>query len=185
MSGYLANPTPDTGYEPKFCVDASDEHTPINLPASNRNIPHDYDATIVATTEELDVPRHSGASSTSQHSAAASRVPTVSKQGPLGNSLWKQLADSDSVDIRNSIKETCADLDRETVVPTLFTPEPKGKRDRDQNIVQSLRAMSEDMENLEQILDWKAELAVRGEEPAQQRLSEAEADVQVKHLGEE
>ena len=37
MSGYLANPTPDTGYEPKFCVDARDEHKSINLSESNRN----------------------------------------------------------------------------------------------------------------------------------------------------
>ena len=84
MSGYLAHPTSDTGYEPKFCVDARDEHTPINLSESNRNFPHDYDATITATTEGLDVLRHSGASSRSQRTAAASRVPTVSKRGSLG-----------------------------------------------------------------------------------------------------
>ena len=39
--GHLSNPTPDTGYEPKFCVDVSDEHTPINLPDSNKNFPHE------------------------------------------------------------------------------------------------------------------------------------------------
>ena len=76
--GHLANPTPDTSYEPKFCIDVSNEHTPINLPDSNRNFSHDYDA-----TEDLDLPRYSGASSSSQHSAAASRVPTVSKLGSL------------------------------------------------------------------------------------------------------
>ena len=67
MSGLLANPTPDTGYEPMLCVDVSDEHTPINLPDSNGNFTHDYDATI-ATTEDLDVPRHSGFSSSKQGS---------------------------------------------------------------------------------------------------------------------
>ena len=107
MSGHLANPIPDTGCEPKFCIDVSDEHTPINLSDSNRNLPHDYDAT-VGTAENLDVPRHSGASSSSKHSAAASRVPTVSKLGSLGSSLTKVLADYDSVDSRNSIRETCA-----------------------------------------------------------------------------
>ena len=112
MSGHLANPAPDTGYEPKICVDASDKRTPINL-RSNRNFPHDYDATTVATTEELDVPRHSGASRCSQHTEAASKVPTVSKLGPFGNGLWKQLADYESVDSRSSVRETCADLDRE------------------------------------------------------------------------
>ena len=34
-SGHLADPTPNTGYEPKFCIDVSIEHTPINLPTSN------------------------------------------------------------------------------------------------------------------------------------------------------
>ena len=60
----------------------------------------------------------------------------------LGNSLTNVLEDYDSVDSRDSIRETCADLDRETVA--LFRPESKGKRDRDQNVVQSLR----DRENL-------------------------------------
>ena len=49
----------------------------------------------------------------------------------------KQLADYESVDSRNSIGDTGADLDRETIVSTLFRSESRGKRDRDQNIVQS------------------------------------------------
>ena len=68
MSGYLANPTPDTSYEPKLCVDASDEHTPIDF-FSTRNFAHAYDATTVATTEDLDVPRHSGAHCSSKQSS--------------------------------------------------------------------------------------------------------------------
>ena len=55
MSGHLANPTPDTGYEPKFCIDVSDEHTPINLPDSNRNFPQDYDATVATTDLILEL----------------------------------------------------------------------------------------------------------------------------------
>ena len=175
MSGHLANPTPGTGYEPKFCIDVSNEHTSINLPDSNRNFPHDYCATIVATTEDLDVLRHSGASSTSNHSAAGSRDPTVSKPGSLGNSLTKVLPDYDSVDSRNIIRENCADLEKETVLSTLFWSESKGKRDRDQNVEQSLR----DRENFRKILARKAELAVRGEKLAQHKLYEAKADVEV------
>ena len=110
MSGCLANPTPDAVSEPKFCVDVSDEHTPINLPDSHRIFLHDYDATVVATTEDLDV---------SRHTAAASRVRTLSKLGSFGNSIWKQWADYESVDSRNSFRETCADLERETIVVTL------------------------------------------------------------------
>ena len=67
MSGHLADPTPDTGYEPKFCVDVSDEHTPINFADSNRHFPQDYEATIVATTEDLNLLPHSGASSSSSN----------------------------------------------------------------------------------------------------------------------
>ena len=75
------------------------------------------------------------------------------------------LADYDSVDSRNSIREICADMDRETVVSTLFSSESEGKRDRDQNVVQSSR----DSENLHKILERKAELAVGGEKMAQQK----------------
>ena len=64
-----------------------------------------------------------------RQAAAASRVPTVSKPGSLGNSPWKQLAEYESVDSRNSIRETGADLDRETFVSTLLTSESKGKGD--------------------------------------------------------
>ena len=53
----------------------------------------------------------------------------------------------------------------------------KEKRDRDQNVVQTLT----DRQNLHKILEGKADLAVRGEKLAQQRLFEAEADVEVKH----
>ena len=59
----------------------------------------------------------------------------------------------------------------------VFSGLSKGKKDRDQNVVQTLR----DRQNLHKILERKAELAVRGEKLAQQRLYEAEADVEVKH----
>ena len=70
----------------------------------------EYDATNTAS-EDLDFPRHSGASS-SQHSAA-SRVPSLLKLGSLGTGLTKVLADYNSVSSRARIKETCADMDRE------------------------------------------------------------------------
>ena len=143
----------DTRYEPKFCVDTSDEHTPINIPESDKNFPHDYEATMVATTEEPDVLRHSGASSSSKHTTAASKVSTVPKLGSLGNSFCKKVADYESVDSRNSIRETCADPDRETVVSISCRSELKGKRDRDQNEVQSFN----DSENLQKIIELKAD----------------------------
>ena len=47
--------------------------------------------------------------------------------------------DYDAVASRTCIKETCADMDRETVPSSLFGSVSKGKRDRDQNVVQTLR----------------------------------------------
>ena len=100
----------------------------------------------------------------------------MSQIGALGTSLTKVLADRDSVASKTSIKETCADMDRETVVSSLFESVSKEKRDRDLNVVQTLK----DRQNLHKILERKAELAVRGEKLAQQRLNEAEADVEIK-----
>ena len=48
------------------------------------------------------------------------RVPPLLKLCSLGASLTKMGADSDSLPGRTSIKETCADIDRETVVSSLF-----------------------------------------------------------------
>ena len=67
------------------------------------------------------------------------------------------LADDGSVASRAGIKETCADMDRETVASSLLGSESKGKRDRDHNVVQTLR------DRQHKILEGKAELAVRGE----------------------
>ena len=68
-------------------------------------------------------------------------------------------------------------MDLETVVSSLFGSVSKVKRDRDQHVVQTLR----DKQNLHKILVRKTDLVVRGEELAQKRLYEAEADVEVKH----
>ena len=71
----------------------------------------------ITASEALVFPRHSGASSSSQHSAAS------------------RVADRDSVVGRTSIKETCADMHRETVVSSLFGSVSKVKRDRQLNVV--------------------------------------------------
>ena len=172
LPGRLAGPIANTCYEPKFCTDVDSEHRPINLPSRNMSFPQEYDATITAS-EDLNLP---GASSSSQHSAA-SWVPTMSKLGALGASLTKVLADRDSVVGRTGIKETCADMDRETVVSSLFESVSKEKRDRYLNVVQTLR----DRQNIHKILERKVELAVRGEKLARQRSHEAEADVEAKY----
>ena len=155
-SGHRADPTPNTGYEPKFCIDVSGEHTLINLPTRNVGFPQEYDSTIAAS-EDLDLP--STFRSIKQQPAHGS---TLWKLGSLGAGFRKLSGDYDSVASRTSIKETCADMDRETVVSSLFVSVSKEKRDRDQNVVQTLR----DRQNLHKILERKAEVAVRGEKLA-------------------
>ena len=137
LSRHLADPIPNTGHEPKFCIDESSEHTPINLPTRNMGFQQEYDATIAAS-EDLNLPRHSGASRSSQHTAA-STVPTLLKLNSSGISSRRFIADYDSVASRTSIKETCADMDREVVLSSLFESVSKGKRDRDPNDVQTLK----------------------------------------------
>ena len=94
--------------------------------------------------------------------------------GSLGAGLWKQWRDHGSVDSRTGIQEVGANVDTESVVPTTFSSQSKGKRDRDQNVVHSLR------ENLQKIFEWKVDSAVRGERMVQQRLAEAEAEVEAR-----
>ena len=86
-------------------------------------------------------------------------------------------AESDSLPSRSSIKETCADINRETVVSSLLGSLSKAKRDRDQIVVQILRHRH----SLHKILERKAELPCEVKKLAQQRLYEADADVEVKH----
>ena len=78
LSGRLAGPIPNTGYEPMFCIDVHSEH---NLPSRDMSFQQEHDATIAS--EDLILPRHFVASSSSQHSAA-NIVPTLSKLGSVG-----------------------------------------------------------------------------------------------------
>ena len=168
LAGRVAGPIPNESYANKFCIDVDSEHTPINLPSRNMGFQQEYDATIAAP-EDLNLPRHSVAPSSSSQHSAASNVPTLSNLASAGTSSKKLVADYGAVVIRTCIKEICA-----TVVS-------KGKKDRDQNIVQTVR----DRQNIHKVLERKAELAVRGEKLAQQRSSEADAEVEIKNLGQE
>ena len=88
--------------------------------------------------------------------------------GSSGASLWKQRPKS--VESRASIQAIGVNVDRESVIPTIFSSQSKGKRDRDEHVVHSLK----DRENLQNS-------AVRGERMAQQKLYEAEAEVEARN----
>ena len=67
------------------------------------------------------------------------------------------MADYQSVDGRNGIRETGANLDRGSVVSTLFRSESKGKGDRVQNVVQSSRSRTSSQKSLNGKLKWPSE----------------------------
>ena len=70
-----------------------------------------------------------------------------------------------------------ADFYHETIVPSVFESVSREKRDRDLNVVQTLK----DRQIIHKILERKAAIAVRGERMAQQRLYEAEAEVEARN----
>ena len=78
---------------------------------------------------------------------------------------------------RSGLQESGAELDRESVGATIFSSQSKGKRDRDTNVVHSLK----DKENLQKIFERKVDLAFRGERAAQQKLFEGEAEVEARN----
>ena len=89
LPGHLAGRIPNTGYEPKFCIDVDSERTPINLPSRNVHFSQEHDATINAS-EDLNLPRLAGASSSSKHSAA--ELPlcrNLVHQGPPSRRCWR------------------------------------------------------------------------------------------------
>ena len=78
---------------------------------------------------------------------------------------------------RTGLQETWAVFDKESVATTISISQSKGKRDRDTNVVHSLK----DRGNLHKILERKVDSAVRGERMAQQELYEAEAEVEARN----
>ena len=107
------------------------------------------------TSTYLDIPEPQAAAGTrSKHSSHF--VETWSR---------KLVANYDSVASRSSIQETCAGMDRETIVPSFFEFVSREKRDRDFNVVQTL--------NDRQISSRR--------KAGSARFYEAEADVEVKH----
>ena len=68
-------------------------------------------------------------------------------------------------------------MDRESVAPTLFISQSRGKRDREFDFVHALR----DRDNPEKILERNLDLAIQGEKEGQQKLNQAEAEIEGKN----
>ena len=109
----------------------------------------EYDAT-TATTEDFKLPGHSR-SFKQQPVLGSKQSSHFVETRFIVTNVTKVLANCDFVASRSSVKETCADMDRETGVSSLLGSASQEKRDRDQNVVQTLR------------LERNAEVAVRGE----------------------
>ena len=127
MSGFMTNPAPNTGYKPNasnFFSSMDTEHTPIHLPDSHNDFQCQDDATFISTTDPEGLP-HSGASSSSKQTASIPQNPC------------KQMADH--VSSRPGLQETGAISDTESVATTILSSKSKGKRDRDTNVVHSLK----------------------------------------------
>ena len=76
---------------------------------------------------------------------------------------------------RPDLQETGAISVRESVATTIFSSQSKGKRDRDTNVVLSLRISKKSQRKAE------VDSAVRGEMMAQRKFLEAEADVEARN----
>ena len=105
-SGHLADPTPNTGFEAKFCIDVRRACTRRSIVLPERAASSWRVTRQSPLRRTLKFLRDSGASST---------VPTLLKPGSVGTSSRKLVADNDSVASQTSIKETCAGMDRETI----------------------------------------------------------------------
>ena len=76
---------------------------------------------------------------------------------------------------RSSHRERRAELDRESVATTLFSSQSRGKRARELNFVHVLR------ESRKKIRLRKVDSAIQEEKEAQQKLYQAEAEIEAKN----
>ena len=136
-SGHLAHPTPNTGYEPKFCIDVGSEHTPIFRPERASSSPR--------MTRQSPLRRTLACLNIQEQAAGhllARTVPTLWKLGSLGSSSRKLVADAEN----------------DTNFPSVEESVSRVKRDPDLSVVQTSKARQNLM-----VLERQAELAVRGE----------------------
>ena len=177
-SGPLATRHPATGNVPNFCIDVSSEHTPINFPPRKDSFNLENELTnTVAASEDFGHLLKRFVACSSQHSAA-STVPTLLNLGSV-RSTGELVRGNDS--IAGSFFRTGDMVRGNNPVARVEESVFKGNRDHDSNSVRT----SSDKQNLHKHLERKAESAVRGENAAQKRLSEAEAGIDGEQKGSE
>ena len=108
---------------------------------------------------------------------SSSRKAAVSKVTSLFGHTSSRETGVGHVSSRSGYQDNKVELDREFVATTLFSSQSKGKRDRELNFVHALR----DRVNLQKILERKVYLVVQGQKEAQQKLYQAEAEIEAKN----
>ena len=166
LFGPLAEYNALTSYEPNSWVEVSSGHTPKHYPSNEHGFhtKSDHTAT-VAASENFDGFQKPAVASSSQHCV--------------------ELASGNRCDDPRSVATPCLNADvwkhRETVacnepISSVERMLSRGKRDRDLDSVK----IQSDRHSLYVYLEQKADLAVQGEYSAQRRLSEAEADMDMR-----
>ena len=118
-SGHLAAPTPNTGYEPEFCIDVSRTSTRRSIFLPERAV------SSWRVTRQSPLRR----TSSSRRHTPAGTVPILLKLGSLKTSSRKLATDYDSVASQTSSRKPAADVDHETIVPSVFESVSREKRE--------------------------------------------------------
>ena len=134
-SGHLADPNPNTGYEPSTCIAVSSEHTPINHSSRRNSFNTEHDDLTVAASENRDM----------KEVGQWTSPPTFQEREA-------SIIKCDSADLYGTRKLWCEVMSQFQVLKRLS----RGKRDRDLESGQ-------------------------GKCAAQKRLSEAEAEMDIRN----
>ena len=173
-SGHLADPTPNTGYEPKICIDVASTRRSTFRPeiwvSSNSTT---RQSPLSMTSIYLNITEHHAAASTQQQV----QFPLCWNLVHSGLASWICRRILILLQVGLASRKHLRTWLAKQLFQVFFESVSKEKRDEDQNVVQTLK----DRQNLYKFLERKADLAVRGEKLVQQRSYEAEADVEVKH----
>ena len=168
--GRFARSPARTGYEPNlvdFSNYANPEHNPIDIPDIDPDFRCSDDVTMISNSAR-GMPNSEALSS---HRVAVSKISfsfghTSSRETGVGH-----------VSSRSGNREAGTKLDREPVATTLFRSQARGNRDRELKVVHALR----DRDNLQKIIERKVDLAMQGEKEAQQKLYQAEAEIEAQN----
>ena len=150
MSGHLANPTPDTGYESMFCIDVSNEHTSISPIATGtsptRTTPQSPPLRILI---DLNIPELQAAASTQQQQAWFPPCRNLVHWEIASRKFWRIMI---LLTVKIASGRLVQTQMEKPLFSNLFRSESTVKRDQDQNVVQSLRDRKISIKSLQKLV---------------------------------